>query len=301
MSTAAPPLHPPAPHSSTPRPVPDLPEWTEFAAALRGGELTTSLLTRWTGHPVGVGALERSTGPVLDDEHDGQHRAITLVATIGGQVLALAQATAQVRLDVLPVWARHVLETTRLPLGRTLHRAGAARRWDSTTTLQHILPAGPPYRGTDDSVGDPARALTVRASFTLPEHGVIATVEEHFSPVLLALHRDTQPSSRPGSAPAGSAGQAGPAQASPAPERLIDDVDRALLDVLRHRRELTRSMRSPDGSAPPAYPVHDDLLLHELRDCFGRDVGSALHRAITRPAAAIVGPLRGQYDHARKA
>jgi hypothetical protein len=300
MSTAAPALHSSAlhssaPHSSASRAVPDPLEWMEFASALRGGELTTSLLARWTGHPVGVGALERSTGPVLDNEHTGQLRTITLVTTIGGQGLTLAQATAQVRLDVLPPWARHVLETTRLPLGRTLHRAGATRRWDSTTTLHHTLPAGPPYRGAGDSVGDPARALTVRASFTLPAHGVIATVEEHFSPVLLALHNDAQARSHPGPAPAG------PAQAGPAPERLIDDVDRALLDVLRRRAELTRSMRSPDGSAPPAYPVHNDLLLHELRDSFGRDVGSALHRAITRPPTTVVAPLRGPDDEARTA
>ncbi len=249
-----------------------LQEWAEFASALRATELTTTTLTRWTGSTVSVEGLERSTGPVLTDlvptgaadgDQVGQHRHVTLAGRIGGRMTTLARASAEVRLDVLPAWAQHVLQATQLPLGRTLYRAGAARTWVGADLA--------PVQQADSDGGTTGRTLRVQAVFTLPDHGVVARVREHFPPSLLALRAE------PGAArPAGNR------------EQQIDDVDVELVALLSRRRDLARRQRPDDGSAPPAYPVPDELLRHQLCEQFGRAIGAGLYAAITRPAPAVV-------------
>ncbi len=243
--------------------------WSEFAHVLRSaGDLTTSTLARWTGRPVSIGSLTR--------ERNGRQRRISLVTLVDSRTATLCEATADVRYDLLPHWVRRVLDTTHQPLGRTLYRAGATRHWDCGV----VLPAGdrPEIRSsnalTRRSNEQADHYLVVRATFTMPGQGIVATVEETFCPLVLRLRRE------------GFDREA----AVERPEQLIDDTDVALLELLRRRRELTRPSRPSDGSAPPAHPVHNDLLLAQLVDAFGRAVGGALFTAITCrvPAASVV-------------
>lgn len=235
--------------------------WVEFAAALRRGELTTSTLARWTGSPVSIGDLERDPA--------GQRRRITLLTRVDKRVVTLCQATAWVNFEVLPGWVRHVLDSTHQPLGRTLYRVGAQRRWDCGVVVPtDQLEAAQSCRGC----GGAQPHLVVRATFVLPgQEDVIAAVEETFHPTVLGLRSEHFD--------AGTDAER--------PERLIDDTDGELVGLLRLRRQLTQPRRSADGSPPPVYPVHNDLLRAELIATFGRKVGGAMFTAITLPAPAV--------------
>jgi hypothetical protein len=235
--------------------------WAEFAAALHRGELTTSTLARWTGSPVSIGDLERDPA--------GQRRRITLLTRVDKRVVTLCQATAWVNFEVLPPWVRRVLDSTQQPLGRTLYRVGAQRRWDCGV----VVPADQLEGSRScDACGGAEQHLVVRATFVLPgQDDVVAAVEETFHPTVLSLR--------------GEHFDAGIDVERP--ERLIDDTDGELVALLRRRRQLAQPRRSADGSPPPVYPVHDDLLRAELIATFGRKVGGAMFTAITLPASAV--------------
>ena len=259
-------IHPPSNAALLMRIAP--PSWAKFLHFLQLHDLTTSALAEWTGRHVGIGALSRQLGPALGVT-DGQHRQISLVARFDDGPYTLCRATAQVRLDALPGWARTVLTTTQLPLGRTLRRAGAVRDWTFAGS-----PAG------DSAAADSAAAdgeggdLQVRGTFRLPSRGdeIVAVVEETFGARVPSLR-----------APDASVSVEG----GVAVDRQVDDIDHEILRLIAHRRRLTSPVRPRDGVPPPAYAVHDDLLRQQLAEQFGRVVAGELVRAITRRSSPI--------------
>lgn len=225
--------------------------WEEFVRYFDESSLNTSTLQRWLGHPVFIGELETRPGPVLGAE-DGQHRFLTLVARIEGQQLTVCRAESQVRLDLLPDWARSVLTQTRQPLGRTLHRVGATR--DRSRPELH-----------DPQPEDPDEpALTVHGTFRMPTNGgpPVALVRESFTPRVLAHRTD----------------DLGDQECT---DRQLDDIDGSLVKLIQRRRALTSVQGRPHGVAPPVYPVHDELLRMQLCSAIGRERGAAIFRAIT--------------------
>ena len=226
--------------------------WAEFARLLEDDDsLNTIILQRWLGAPVVVADLTTTPAAVLDSA-EGQRRVLTLATVVDGRALAVCRAEAEVRLDLLPPWAHTVLTQTRLPLGRTLYRVGASR----TRTRLRVL--DPPPASPDDP------ACTVTGTFHLPGGQLLARVREGFTPHLLD-RRATAPAT------------------GDVLDRAVDDLDATLLAALGRRRDLAHRARSVAGPTPPAYPVHDELLLIQLIAQFGRDRGSALFTHITSP------------------
>jgi hypothetical protein len=215
--------------------------------------LTTTLLQRWLGdRPV-------STTDLLTkrDEHR-QYRVVTLVTPFDGAAVPLCHASAIVELGLLPRWARDLLTQTEQPLARTLHRMGAVRDRARATVLE----ADP------EAPGD--AGLRIRGTFRLPHEGgrAVATVEEWFTGYVLALRRAETP-------------------VAEARDHRLDDLDHALVRLLRQRRALaadrTRLLRSPvnaalDGGADGG---SNQRLQRQLVHIFGRGRGESLTSAIT--------------------
>jgi chorismate-pyruvate lyase len=165
---------------------------------------TTALLQHWLDRPVHPVEL------LTRQQRGRQYRVVSLVTAVDGEQLPLCHATAIVELALLPEWARDVLTRTEHPLARVMHLAGAVRE----RTAAEVLDPDP------DAPGD--AGLHIRGAFRLPGNGgrIAARIEEWFTVFALQLH-DSSPFASGGT-----------------PQRPADDVDEALLRILRRRDAL---------------------------------------------------------------
>lgn len=222
--------------------------WEPFVRHLdRPTVLTTTLLQRWLG-----GRPVSTTDLLTKRDQRRQYRVVTLVAPYDGEAVPLCHASAIVELDLLPGWARDVLTRTEQPLARTLHRMGAVRERGRPTVLE----------SDPEAPGD--AGLRLRGTFRLPTAGgrVVATVEEWFTGYVLDLQR-TEP------------------LAAEAGDRRLDDLDHALVHLLRQRRALAAGRTRLPRPVAAADDGSDQRLQRQLVHVFGRGHGESLTSAIT--------------------
>jgi hypothetical protein len=214
-------------------------QWEDFRRHLdRPTALLAHLLQRWLGG-------RQVTVTDLQTRLHGhrQYRVVSLVTPYDGMLVPLCHSSAVVELDRLPVWLVDQLLRTEQPLSRTLHRVGAVLERTTAT----VLDADP------DALGD--AGLKVRGAFRSPSAGgrLLATVEEYFTGYVLELH------------------PAHAAKPVPTPrDRSLDDLDTALVQLLRRRRELaaTRGLRHRPA---PAVDRGAEHLHRQLVQLFGRE------------------------------
>jgi chorismate-pyruvate lyase len=182
--------------------------------------LTTTLLQHWLDRPVHPVEL------LTREQRGRQYRVVSLVTTVDGEQVPLCHASAVVDLALLPEWARDVLTRTEHPLARVMHLAGAVRE----RTAAEVLDPDP------EAPGD--AGLRIRGAFRLPGNGgrMAARIEEWFTGYALQLHESAFPV--PGAAP----------------QHRPDDVDEALLRILRRRHALATAGIQSQPAAP--YDAH---------------------------------------------
>lgn len=191
-------------------------QWEPFRRHLdRPAALLAHLLQRWLG-----GRQVTVTDLLTKIDRSRQYRVVSLVTPYDGMMVPLCHASAVVELDRLPSWLAEVLVRTEQPLSRTLHRVGAVLERSAGT----VLDADP------DALGD--AGFRVRGAFRSPSEGgrVLARVEEWFTGYVLELRAE---------------------QPVPAPrDPRLDDLDTALVQLLRRRRELAATRGRSHAHAP---------------------------------------------------